>query len=315
MGRVFSARHVALGRKVAIKVLKSEFLVRRAFVERFFQEPRRSTRFNHEHIIEIMTSSTSRRRQGTTDGSLRDGAAHRREPGRHLAKVSADRSPAGESRQTDLLALQAAHQTSVIHRDVNRTTSSSRDAAGGHFAKMLDSAWPNSRSSRASSSRVRRRKGRCSERPATCLRAGARARRRRPHRHLPMGVVLYRSLTGHPHFADQQLPRVGDPAAAQCCPAAGQDIGSRASRFRSSCRTWSCAALKKSPAGAPSDGGFEQAAAGRSKETRVGIRQAQRSLFGWWASGWGRWPTVLALAGSLSTRAAESSGAPPPTWR
>ncbi|MCE9673147.1 protein kinase [Myxococcus stipitatus] len=53
MGRVFQARHVRLGRQVALKVLKPEHARDGNFVQRFFQEARTVNQINHEHIVEI----------------------------------------------------------------------------------------------------------------------------------------------------------------------------------------------------------------------------------------------------------------------
>jgi eukaryotic-like serine/threonine-protein kinase len=53
MGRVFQARHVRLGRQVALKVLRPTFAHDSTFVQRFFQEARAVNQINHEHIVEI----------------------------------------------------------------------------------------------------------------------------------------------------------------------------------------------------------------------------------------------------------------------
>jgi serine/threonine-protein kinase len=53
MGQVFQARHVRLGRQVALKVLRSAFAHDSSFVQRFFQEARSVNQINHEHIVEI----------------------------------------------------------------------------------------------------------------------------------------------------------------------------------------------------------------------------------------------------------------------
>src|SRR5512141_1474004 len=53
MGRVFRARHVRLGREVAIKVLNPEFVARPDVVQRFFREARVVNDIDHEHIVEV----------------------------------------------------------------------------------------------------------------------------------------------------------------------------------------------------------------------------------------------------------------------
>jgi eukaryotic-like serine/threonine-protein kinase len=53
MGQVFLARHVRLGRQVALKVLRQSFAHDSTFVRRFFQEAHAVNQINHEHIVEI----------------------------------------------------------------------------------------------------------------------------------------------------------------------------------------------------------------------------------------------------------------------
>src|SRR6185369_12117149 len=53
MGQVFLGRHKALGRQVAIKVLRPEQYRRGDLIQRFFQEARTVNQINHEHIVEI----------------------------------------------------------------------------------------------------------------------------------------------------------------------------------------------------------------------------------------------------------------------
>jgi serine/threonine protein kinase len=53
MGRVFQARHIRLGRQVALKVLRPQHARDSSFVRRFFQEARSVNQINHEHIVEI----------------------------------------------------------------------------------------------------------------------------------------------------------------------------------------------------------------------------------------------------------------------
>ena len=53
MGRVFVAEHIRLGRKVALKVLRSEYSGNIEAVKRFFAEARAVNCINHENIIEV----------------------------------------------------------------------------------------------------------------------------------------------------------------------------------------------------------------------------------------------------------------------
>src|SRR5262245_53387703 len=53
MGRVFVAEHLRLGRRVALKMLRSEFAGNTEAVKRFFAEARAVNRIKHENIIEV----------------------------------------------------------------------------------------------------------------------------------------------------------------------------------------------------------------------------------------------------------------------
>jgi len=60
MGRVFVAEHVRLGRRVALKVLRSEFSGNLEAVKRFFAEARAVNCISHENIIEVSDFVESR---------------------------------------------------------------------------------------------------------------------------------------------------------------------------------------------------------------------------------------------------------------
>ena len=53
MGEVYLARDTLLGRKVALKVIKSDNVENEAAAERFLLEARITARFNHPHIVTI----------------------------------------------------------------------------------------------------------------------------------------------------------------------------------------------------------------------------------------------------------------------
>jgi serine/threonine protein kinase len=53
MGRVYVAEHIKLGRRVAMKVLRSELATNPSAVSRFFAEARAVNRISHDHIVEI----------------------------------------------------------------------------------------------------------------------------------------------------------------------------------------------------------------------------------------------------------------------
>jgi serine/threonine protein kinase len=61
MGRVFVAEHIRLGRRVALKVLRSEFSGNLEAVQRFFAEARAVNCISHENIIEVSDFVESQR--------------------------------------------------------------------------------------------------------------------------------------------------------------------------------------------------------------------------------------------------------------
>jgi serine/threonine-protein kinase len=138
MGRVFLARHVKLGRRVALKVLRPELAVDPGHLERFFQEARAVNRVNHEHIVQIFDFVEEPKEQGgrvycvmepLAGKSLRDLA--------HEGPLPIQRA-VGIVRQV-CSALQAAHDLGVVHRDVKPDNIFLVESGGSpDFVKLLD---------------------------------------------------------------------------------------------------------------------------------------------------------------------------------
>ena len=59
MGTVHAGEHLEVGRKVAIKILLPEAVVRPALVERFRREARLTARIEHEHVVECLDVGVS----------------------------------------------------------------------------------------------------------------------------------------------------------------------------------------------------------------------------------------------------------------
>jgi serine/threonine protein kinase len=118
MGLVFSARHVRLDRRVALKLLRREKARDSLLVERFFHEARTANRISHENIVEIFDFVEERLENGdrrvffvmellegvSLEELLRQGPL----PIRRITSIA---------RQV-CTALLAAHQAGVVHRDV-----------------------------------------------------------------------------------------------------------------------------------------------------------------------------------------------------
>jgi serine/threonine protein kinase len=115
MGRVYEARHVDIGRRLAVKILHSSFRHSEEVVERFRREARAASKIGHPNIIDVTDSGT------TPDGAFyfvmefldgvdleqliqRDGAL----PLERALVITAQLTR----------ALQAAHASEIIHRDL-----------------------------------------------------------------------------------------------------------------------------------------------------------------------------------------------------
>src|SRR5687768_10090890 len=59
MGKVFRAEQIALGREVAVKVLRSRLRDQPAIVQRFLAEARAASRLNHPHSVAIIDFGVS----------------------------------------------------------------------------------------------------------------------------------------------------------------------------------------------------------------------------------------------------------------
>src|SRR4051794_22957539 len=54
MGRVYAARHVKVGRRVAIKVMHAELAKNEAIVERFAREAMVAARLRHPNLVSVL---------------------------------------------------------------------------------------------------------------------------------------------------------------------------------------------------------------------------------------------------------------------
>jgi hypothetical protein len=136
MGRVFVAEHVRLGRKVALKVLRSEYSGNIEAVKRFFAEARAVNCINHENIIEVSDFIENPNGASFYIMELLRGTELR---------MLQDQEGVLPLPRALNIALQvcrgvgAAHQAGVIHRDLkpDNIFLIQRDGRR-HFVKLLD---------------------------------------------------------------------------------------------------------------------------------------------------------------------------------
>ncbi|WP_414641329.1 serine/threonine-protein kinase [Archangium sp.] len=136
MGQVFQARHVRLGRQVALKVLRSKFAHDRTFVQRFFQEARAVNQINHEHIVEIFdfVEDPQHGHVYCVMELLRGQSLSALMKGEQLSVLRIRRMVVQVC-----AALEAAHRLGVVHRDVKPDNLFVIPRGGeADFVKVLD---------------------------------------------------------------------------------------------------------------------------------------------------------------------------------
>ena len=114
MGEVWQATDLVIGRTVAIRILKDEYLGDPGFLERFRAEARHAALVNHEGIANVF------------DYGEEDGSAYlvmELVPGEALSTVLEREKVLSTDRVLDIVAqtasaLQAAHSAGLVHRDI-----------------------------------------------------------------------------------------------------------------------------------------------------------------------------------------------------
>jgi len=114
MGEVWQATDTVIGRHVAIKILKDEYLGDPGFLERFRGEARHAALVNHEGIANVY------------DYGEEDGSAYlvmELVPGEPLSSIIEREKTLSIDRVLDIVgqtaaALQAAHTAGLVHRDI-----------------------------------------------------------------------------------------------------------------------------------------------------------------------------------------------------
>lgn len=136
MGIVVAAEHLALGRRVAIKLLKPDHVEKGDLVGRFLREARAIARLRNEHVVQVLDV-----------GTLSTGIPYfvmEHLSGVDLGVVVAKRGPLAIGEVVDyalqtLEALAEAHQQGIVHRDLKPTNLflTKRDD-GSACVKVLD---------------------------------------------------------------------------------------------------------------------------------------------------------------------------------
>ena len=114
MGIVFAARQVALGKRVAIKVLRPDLAMSETSLARFAREGRAAARLHHPHVVDVFDV-------GEEGGIVY--LVMERLDGVDLARMLAERGRLSVEEIAALIlpvlsAIAAAHDEGVVHRDI-----------------------------------------------------------------------------------------------------------------------------------------------------------------------------------------------------
>ena len=135
MGTVYLAEHLTIGRRVAIKVLNGEWSGHSFVARRFQAEARIASTIGHPNIVEVFDAGQLPDRRLFLVMEHLDG--------HDLAQEIVDRGTLSQLRTAEILrqvalALAAAHNVGVIHRDLKPGNIMIATGAGGEVVKILD---------------------------------------------------------------------------------------------------------------------------------------------------------------------------------
>jgi serine/threonine-protein kinase len=136
MGAVYKARHILLGDKVAIKVIKPEVANNKEFLRRFQREGQAARRFKHPNAVTVHDL------RATADGLVY--MVLEFIEGRNLREEMRAHGLYSPAETIDLLApvaslLDAAHAQGVVHRDLKpENIMVTKDVTGARQLKVLD---------------------------------------------------------------------------------------------------------------------------------------------------------------------------------
>jgi serine/threonine protein kinase len=136
MGRVFRAERD--GRQVAVKLLRREHLRSRLLLDRFFREARAVSRIRHPHIVEVLDVGEERGPEGLERAYCVMELLEGKTLGALFRERALDVARTVEIASQVCEALEAAHGTGVVHRDVKPDNVFIASRRGGDWVKLLD---------------------------------------------------------------------------------------------------------------------------------------------------------------------------------
>jgi serine/threonine-protein kinase len=135
MGAVYEAKHVLIGKRVAVKVLLEKFLTKSDFVARLLQEARLASSIGHENIVDVTDFGTTDDGRSFVVMEFLDGEA--------LSQLVMREAPLPVERSLRIArqvasALGAAHAKGIYHRDVKPENVYLVRRGEADFVKVVD---------------------------------------------------------------------------------------------------------------------------------------------------------------------------------
>jgi len=135
MGTVYEAVDTALGRRVAVKVIRDDLMGSAVAAERFRQEARAAASFAHPNVVTVYDFGVAANTRAFLVMELLDGVTLREELRIH-ARLTASRTL--EILRCVCAAVDAAHRRQLIHRDLKPENVFLARAETGESPKVLD---------------------------------------------------------------------------------------------------------------------------------------------------------------------------------
>ena len=203
MGAVYLAEHPGIGRKVAIKVLRSEMDHDPQLLTRFLNEARAANAIRHPNIIEVLDSGTTDKGASYLVMELLEGEALSARL-RRLSRL--DEKSAVDIAMQTALGLGAAHAKGITHRDLKpdnlfiipEPTDASRERV-----KILD--FGIAKLHKLAGDSLKTRTGTLMGTPIYMSPEQCLGTREVDHRSdvYSLGVIVYEMLTGKPPFLSE----------------------------------------------------------------------------------------------------------------
>jgi serine/threonine-protein kinase len=204
MGSVYLAEHPAIGRRVAVKVLHSNYTRDEQLLARFLNEARAANAIRHPNIIEILDSGVQPNGTPFLVMELLEGESL----GTRLRREGALQiATALEFAYQTASALGAAHKKGIVHRDLkpdNLYVIADPHEPERERIKVLDFGIAKLQQGPSSDS-VKTRTGTLMGTPIYMSPEQCRGTKAIDHRSdmYSLGVILYEMLVGHPPFVSE----------------------------------------------------------------------------------------------------------------